>query len=368
MGGFADVLVGLQYGDEGKAKVVDWLAPDYDVVARFNGGANAGHTVVSEHGTFKLAQVPSAVLHEGKTLYIGSGCAVNLVKLAAEIEALKAAGIELDNRLFISANASLVQPHHLVRDVIEGGLLGSTGNVIGPCYADRAMRLIGGVRVGLRLGDLIRNRQSAIQSMKGSLSQCVLQFPGLSAPWGSDDLLRAWATVPAYVVEDPQFLTRRVHSGARVLFEGAQSVQLDVGAGEQPFVTSSHTDPGYAYVGGDLPCKFHRKTIGIVKAIASRVGAGKFRAEFGGSRSESYCAHAAANGIGRQYELENFDAAKLLKSHDSFEVGIALRMLTNEYGTGTGRPGRVGMLDIPRSVKPSSATVSTRYSSTRSTA
>jgi adenylosuccinate synthase len=348
MQGYADVLVGLQYGDEGKAKVVDWLAPDYDIVARFNGGANAGHTVVSERGTFKLAQIPSAVLHDQKLLYIGSGCAVNVVKLAAEIQSLTAAGIQLDGRLYISANASLIQPHHLVKDFVEGQLLGSTGNGIGPCYADRAMRMIGGARVGLRLEDLMRKRQLAVRSMNDSLVQALPRFDVKPAPWGTDELLRAWTTVSAYVVEDPQFLVRRVKSGARVLFEGAQSVQLDVGAGEQPFVTSSHTDPGYAYVGGDLSCRFHRKTIGIVKAIVSRVGAGTFRAEFGGSRSESYCAHAAANGIGRRHELETFDPLKLLKSSDGFDVGIALRMLTNEYGTGTGRPRRVGMLDIPQ--------------------
>ena len=138
---YADVLVGLQYGDEGKARVVDHLAGEYDVIARFNGGANAGHTIVTPDGTLRLRQVPSGVLHPGVALYIGSGCVIGLQQLASEIEMLAGQGINLAGRLTISDRCPIVQPVHFLSDRQDGGQIGTTGNGIGPCYADLAARM-----------------------------------------------------------------------------------------------------------------------------------------------------------------------------------------------------------------------------------
>ncbi|MBN9115023.1 MAG: adenylosuccinate synthetase, partial [Pandoraea sp.] len=153
--GYADVLVGLQYGDEGKAKIVDMLAADYDIVARFNGGANAGHTVQTPRASARLAQVPSGVFHSGKLLYIGSGCVVNLTKLSDEITTLRNAGCQLATRLYLSEHCTVIQPVHLDLDAGHGAGIGTTGNGIGPCYADLSLRWQRGIRTVVQIRDLV---------------------------------------------------------------------------------------------------------------------------------------------------------------------------------------------------------------------
>lgn len=349
--GYADVLVGLQYGDEGKAKIIDVLATEYDVIARFNGGANAGHTIDTPLGRIALKQMPSGVFHPHAALYIGSGCALNPWKLADEITQLREMGVELDGRLHISARAALVQPHHIALDRRGSAAIGTTGNGIGPCYADRALRVRNEARVNFMLGDLLDNEAETVAAMRQVLTG-MINADGGTSPWVaemSDLLLRlpdVMTLLRPHVERDRNWLTRRVKQGAKVLFEGAQSVLLDVVDGSQPYVTSSHTVPAYAYVGGDLSPKYHRRTIGVAKAIMSRVGRGPFPSELGGERSAKYCREAAEKHIGIEHEHERFCADTLLRSNDAFEVGAALRMLTGEYGTGTGRPRRIGMLDL----------------------
>lgn len=349
--GFADVLVGLQYGDEGKAKIIDALAPGYDVIARFNGGANAGHTIDTPQGRIALKQLPSGVFHPHAELYIGSGCAINPWKLADEIKQLHEMGISLEGRLHISARAALVQPHHIAMDRRGSGTIGTTGNGIGPCYADRALRVRNDVRVNLMLGDLIGSEADTVVAMRNVFTR-MINSEGGTSPWVAEmsDLLlglpRVAETLRGYIETDRGWLTNRVREGARVLFEGAQSVLLDVVDGSQPYVTSSHTVPAYAYVGGDLSPKYHRRIIGVAKAIMSRVGRGPFPSELGGERSAQYCHDASQSSVGKAEEQSRFAADKLLRSSDPWDVGTALRMLTGEYGTGTGRPRRIGMLDL----------------------
>ncbi len=349
--GFADVLVGLQYGDEGKAKIIDALAPGYDVIARFNGGANAGHTIDTPSGRIALKQLPSGVFHPHAMLYIGSGCAINPWKLADEIEQLREMGISLEGRLRISARAALVQPHHIAMDRRASGMIGTTGNGIGPCYADRAMRVRNDTRVNLMLGDLLANEADTVASMRNVFTR-MINAEGGTSPWiaeMSDMLLslpKVSETLRDYIETDRGWLIDRVRHGANVLFEGAQSVLLDVVDGSQPYVTSSHTVPAYAYVGGDLSPKYHRRTIGVAKAIMSRVGRGPFPSELGGERSAQYCHDASQKSVGAAEEQVRCTAEQLLRSDDPFDVGIALRILTGEYGTGTGRPRRIGMLDL----------------------
>lgn len=346
--GYADVLVGLQYGDEGKAKVVDRLAAGYDIIARFNGGANAGHTVDTPQGRARLAQVPSGVFHPEVLLYIGSGCVVSLIKLAEEIESLRRIGARIAGRLHLSELCPVIQPAHLDFDVAHGAGIGTTGNGIGPCYAGLSSRWEHGTRAVVQIRDLVADEESAFAQM-AHYASLHANAPSAQAATVSRiaDMRAAWQAIRDTVdIVDSLWMTTSVKRGARVLFEGAQSVMLDVTAGQQPFVTSSHTVPAFAYVGGDLSHRYHRKTIGVAKAIASRVGAGPFRAEFGGERSSRYCADAALRGIGWREERDRFEPGEMLGSEDAFDVGVALRMLTGEYGTGSGRPRRLGRLDV----------------------
>lgn len=346
--GYADVLVGVQYGDEGKAKVIDLLAPDYDIVARFNGGANAGHTVETPAGAAVLQQVPSAVFHDNVELYIGSGCAVNVWKLADELEMLRELGVAAE-RLTVSDRCAVVQPSHVLVDDLDGTTIGTTKNGIGPCYAARATRHAGGRRVNLQVADLLDNPSDAVASMRRDIEALASKVVEADIDRALSQLAALPDKVEALrplITRRPDHLAARVASGARVLFEGAQSVMLDVVHGQQPYVTASHTVPGYAYVGGDLSPGHHRLTIGVAKAVVSRVGNGPFPSEFGSERGAAYFERACQEGRGRLEEHAEFDAQQLLVSDDPMDLGIALRMLTDEYGSGTGRPRRIGMLDL----------------------
>lgn len=347
-GGYSDVLVGLQYGDEGKAKVIDLLAPGYDIVARFNGGANAGHTVDTPAGAAVLEQVPSGVFHSGIELYIGSGCALTVWKLVAELEMLAELGFD-PGRLTISDRCAIVQPGHVLLDGIDGGEINTTRNGNGPCYAARATRHSGGRRVNLQLRDLLDAPEEPIAAMRREVAVLAPRVTAEEADLAFARLAALPAQVEAIrplVARRPDHLTARVTAGARVLFEGAQSVMLDVVHGQQPYVTSSHTVPAQAYVGGDLPPRHHRMTIGVAKAVMSRVGSGPFPSELGAERAAAYFERACQEGRGRAEELAEFDPDRLLASDDPFDLGIAMRMLTGEYGSGTGRPRRIGMLDL----------------------
>ncbi|MBV1851801.1 adenylosuccinate synthetase [Catellatospora tritici] len=350
--GYADVLVGLQYGDEGKAKIIDLIAPDYDIVARFNGGANAGHTIETPQGRVVLQQVPCAIFQPQTLLYIGSGCAVNLWKLVAELDQIAAHGVDLTGRLHISDRAAVVQAAHILIDERDSAGIGTTKNGMGPCYADRAYRMRGGARTNLQLRDVLADPAGALEAMRAAADAELAGYDGdTSAPRRDlqqrlDSFAACVERVRGHVQPRRTWLAERVGQGARVLFEGAQSTMLDVVHGDQPFVTASHTVPAYAYVGGDLPPRFHRYTIGVAKAVMSRVGNGPFPSELGAERSAAYFADAVSAGRGRAEEQAEFDMHRLRFSTDEMELGIAMRMLTHEYGSGSGRPRRIGILDL----------------------
>lgn len=343
--GFADVLIGLQYGDEGKAKVIDLIADKYNIIARFNGGANAGHTIETSKGKIGLHQIPSGIFYEDKLLYIGSGCVINMAKIVEELEAVKKLGIDLTNRLFISDQASVVQPHHILVDILTAGEIGTTKNGIGPTYADQAMRMVNGRLVNIKLGELLDNLD-LFDQMKENLERKIQKHnvKDINVEKTIQELKTALTIITPFIQRDTLFLQKQVESGKSVLFEGAQSVMLDITKGFVPYVTSSHTVAGAAFVGGDLSPKFHRKTIGVAKAIMSRVGNGPFVSEFGGRKSEEYCMDGAKHN--KDYELSTYNVDKMLISSNPFDIGIALRILGNEYGTTTKRPRRIGMLDL----------------------
>lgn len=365
--GYADVLIGLQYGDEGKARIVDMLAKDYDVIARFNGGANAGHTIkTKDGGKVALQQVPSGIFYPGKILYIGSGCVVNVEKLAIEIEKIKnlkghatdghgatpgnrQAKINLSKRLRISCQASIIQPHHLLIDAETGKTIGTTKNGIGPCYADKANRMDGDRLLNIKLGDLVDDPQEYFKKIRENYLAACGKYGVNHAH--ADNIIATMESffnrIKDYIEPDTLFLEKKVEKGAKVLFEGAQSIMLDITKGSVPYVTSSNTVTAAAYVGGDLSPSYHRKTIGVAKAIMSRVGHGPFASEFGGERSEKYCMSAVDGKSKYPQPVEaKYDIEKLLKSGDYFDIGVALRVLSFEYGTVTARPRRVGMLDL----------------------
>lgn len=346
--GKSRVLIGLQYGDEGKARVLDKIIGNTDIVARFNGGANAGHTLCVGKTKIALHQIPSGIFYKDMLLYIGSGNVVNPKKVLAEIYDIQSKGIDISRRLFIAGNASLVQPHHIVLDNLYGKSIGTTGNGIGPAYADQAMRAEGATLKNLKVGDYLGDPKRALSCAAENLRQAVEthRLTGIDQPKLIGDFAQHVENLRPYVCKDPLFLEKLARSGKNVFFEGANSVMLDPVLGVVPFVTSSRTVAVAAYSGGDLPMKYHENTIGVAKAIMSRVGNGPFISEFGAETSEKYCAEGNGSAHVKEVESKMHDPYKLLKSDDLFEVGIALRMLGGEYGATTKRPRRIGMLDL----------------------
>jgi adenylosuccinate synthase len=292
--GTADVVIGLQHGDEGKGRFIDNLAERYDWIVRYNGGANAGHTVEvpgKQGRTVKLAlhQVPSGVAHPKARLYIASQCVVNLPKLLAEIEEIEGAGLDVRSRLRLSSMASIVQPAHIVRDAASmKESVGTTGNGIGPAYADQAARIDGNRRLDLRLGDLLEDPEGTFDAIRVNyLHECMR--------WGInaedqvrqlDPMRRAFEALRHCIDPDPTLLVKELRRGMRVLFEGAQAVGLDKTYGATPNVTASNTGVQAAFLSGGVPVDFKGTSFGVAKLIPSRVGWGAFVSEYGGRRSE----------------------------------------------------------------------------------
>ncbi|MBU0665730.1 MAG: adenylosuccinate synthetase [Nanoarchaeota archaeon] len=346
--GKSTVLIGLQYGDEGKARVMDTMLKYYDVVARFNGGANAGHTL--EVGNIKIAlhQIPSGIFYKDKLLYVGNGCVINPKKFLLEIKEVESYGLKLNKRLLISSLATIIQPHHIYLDGLFGGAIGSTNNGIGPAYSDRAMRAEGRQIKNIRMGDYFSDTKKFKQIVKENLLSTIKKhnLKGIIVETEVNSFHQCMLKIKKFLCSDVLFMEKMVSKGKNVFFEGAQSIMLDVVYGCVPYMTSSRTVAAAAYTGGDLSLKYHDKTIGVAKAIMSRVGNGPFISEFGGLKSENYCMEGSGYTHIEKAELKNSNPLELLKSNDLFNVGKALRMLTGEYGATTKRPRRIGMLDL----------------------
>jgi adenylosuccinate synthase len=307
------LVVGLQWGDEGKGKIIDILSDDYDAIVRFQGGANAGHTVQVGDETFILHLIPSGILREGKLCVIGNGVVVDPECLIGEIEDLRDRGVAVEKNLAVSNRAHVVMPYHKMLDGLHEQTLGdgkiqTTKRGIGPCYSDMA------ARTGIRLGDFIRPGV-----FRARLEQ-ELEFKNkiLSSVYGAealhlDELFEAYShyaeKLKPYVCDTTTLLHEMVESGKSLLFEGAQGAMLDIHFGTYPYVTSSNVAAGGACVGTGLPPSQVNRVMGIVKAYCTRVGGGPFPTE-------------QDNRIGRQ-----------------------LRERGNEYGSTTGRPRRCGWLD-----------------------
>jgi adenylosuccinate synthase len=304
-------IVGAQWGDEGKGRIVDYLAQRADLVIRFQGGDNAGHTVVNEHGTFKLHLVPSGIFNPRTRCIIGAGTVVNPDTLLAEMAMVSRAGIRLDN-LWLSERAQAVLPYHRLLDGLEesargGSQIGTTKRGIGPAYADKA------ARIGIRLGDLTRPAYLAAR-LAQALPQknLTLQHFG-QPPLALDALVEqalAWGkTLGPRIVDTLPMVQDAVRGGQKVLLEGQLGVMRDLDWGTYPYVTSSNPIAGGACAGAGLPPAAITDAVGVVKAYCTAVGAGPFPTEL------------------------------------TDEVGAQLREVGQEYGATTGRPRRCGWLD-----------------------
>ncbi len=300
-------IIGAQWGDEGKGKVVDALAHDADFVVRYSGGANAGHTVVTGGEVYKLHHLPCGTLHVRPVSILGGGMVIDPWAFRAEYQALAAR--RDPGQVFISHEAHLVLPHHKKNDE-GGGFVGTTGRGIGPCYSDKARR------IGLRFGDLqdegvlLERLERLLNAKPNSLAR---------VGWTSVDLaLAALAEVRGLVlplVADTGKMVREgLRAGRRVLFEGGQGTMLDLAYGTYPYVTSSHPSVGGILVGAGVSHRALSGVYGVVKAFTTRVGHGPFTTEVEGELA------LRLRGTGSQQ--------------------------WDEYGTTTGRPRRVGWLDL----------------------
>jgi len=308
----AYALVGGQWGDEGKGKVVDYLARHAQIVARYSGGNNAGHTVINEAGEFRFHLVPSGIFWPQVTCVIGNGVVVDPEVLLEEIEGLRRAGVDV-SRLQVSDRAHLILPYHRLLDHLEEkargpSALGTTGRGVGPAYADKAGR------TGIRTGDLLdlerlRPRLEKIVALKNALITRV--FGG--EPISLEEVLercRQWGErLRPFIAPVEETLHRALEEGKTILLEGAQGSLLDLDHGTYPYVTSSNSTVGGAITGLGLPPQAIAGVLAVYKAYTTRVGSGPFPTEL------------------------------------TDEVGEAIRQRAWEYGTTTGRPRRCGWFD-----------------------
>ncbi len=307
-------VFGAQWGDEGKGKIIDLWAADTDVIVRYQGGANAGHTVVVDGEKFVLHLLPSGVLQEGKINIIGNGVAIDPTVVLREIDELAERGITIDTkRLRVSANAHVILDTHKQIDNaselwLGAGRIGTTGRGIGPCYADKASR------TGLRIGDLIdrerlRSRLAAFLAEKSALLERVHGAEPIALDGVYDRYAAIGERLAPYVGDTGAELRRLAREGKDILFEGAQGAMLDIDHGTYPFVTSSNTGVGGIGPGAGFPPNAIDAAFGVAKAYCTRVGEGPFPSELEGA------------------------------------LGEKLRELGNEYGATTGRPRRCGWFD-----------------------
>jgi adenylosuccinate synthase len=308
-------VIGAQWGDEGKGKIVDLLCEEFDVVARYQGGHNAGHTVKFEDKHFALRLIPSGIVHPNKLCLLGNGMVIDPEALLDEIGKLRAAGVTIEENLLISDSAHCILPYHraldLAREEAAGaGKIGTTGRGIGPAYESKVGRY------GIRIADLL---DPEVLRQKIEFT-CAERNAVLADVYGKDTFdpaqlyeayLRYGEILESRITSGTVWINEQIRAGRKVMFEGAQGMMLDIDHGTYPFVTSSSTIVGGVCSGLGVAPKHIHKVIGVAKAYTTRVGGGAFPTE-----------------------LEN-------------EHGEHLRRRGNEFGTVTGRPRRCGWLDLP---------------------
>ena len=309
----AHAVLGAQWGDEGKGKIVDFLAEDADIVARFSGGNNAGHTVINDLGEFSLHLLPCGVFNENVTNIIGNGLVINPDILISEINALNDVGIDISDRLIVSDRVHLILPHHVVLDNLSEiklgtDAIGTTGKGIGPAYGDKISRK--GIRAADLLDiDTLKDRLIALVESSNQLVDKNKVQNSLSV----DELLelcKIWSEkLYPYIAPTGEYINDQLYKGSNAVLEGAQGVLLDIDHGTYPYVTSSNSSIGGAITGLSIQPRYLTSVIGVFKAYTTRVGAGPLPTEL-------------------------FD-----------DVGESIRTIAREFGTTTGRARRVGWFD-----------------------
>ncbi|HEY5564444.1 MAG TPA: adenylosuccinate synthase [Rhodothermia bacterium] len=308
------VLIGAQWGDEGKGKIADLMGADADVVARYQGGANAGHTICWDEETFVLHLVPSGIFNPGVECVIGNGVVIDPAALIEEIRMIKERGFDPEGRLFISHHAHLIMPYHKALDQAkerfrDAGAIGTTGRGIGPAYVDKYGR--SGIRVvDLLDPDALNSKIRANIEEKNALLEGIYGGEGLDVERIIDEYVAFDEMIDPYVTDTTYFLNDALAAGKHVLAEGAQGSLLDVDFGTYPFVTSSHPTVGGCCTGLGIPASGISDVLGIVKAYTTRVGNGPFPTEL------------------------------------NDQTGERLRAIGHEFGATTGRPRRCGWLDL----------------------
>ncbi|MFH1782144.1 MAG: adenylosuccinate synthase [Candidatus Omnitrophota bacterium] len=293
------IVVGAQWGDEGKGKIIDILSKDADIIVRYQGGNNAGHTVVVGDKQVILHIIPSGILHEGKLCIIGNGVVFDPEAFLEEIKMLKEKGIEVKDNILISETAHVILPYHKTIDKRRGARIGTTGRGIGPCYVDKM------ARCGIRMIDLVDKdllKEKLTANLEGSKEFDFNEIYELYLSYGEK--------IKKYLTNVSLVLSKAIKEKKNILFEGAQGTLLDIDHGTYPFVTSSNSTAGGAITGAGVgPTKID-KVVGVVKAYTTRVGEGPFPTQFGDDLMEK------------------------------------IRSKGKEFGATTGRPRRCGWFDV----------------------
>lgn len=306
-----DTILGLQWGDEGKGKIVDILSGNYDAIARFQGGPNAGHTIIIGERKYVLHQVPSGATRAGTLNIIGNGVVLDPIIFLKEIEMLRGAGIEIKDRLIISSRAALILPFHpqidkLREEKLGAGKIGSTLKGISPAYQDKV------ARNGLRVGDILKENFVELYEKEKARYKEIFGFYEYEDSIDDSAWLSSIDTLKSFRIEATEYIMNDLlKEGKNILAEGAQGSMLDIDFGSYPFVTSSNTIAAAACTGLGIPPKAIRKVFGIFKAYTTRVGSGPYPTE-----------------------LQD-------------ETGDFIRKQGKEFGSTTGRPRRCGWLDLP---------------------
>ncbi len=279
------VLIGAQWGDEGKGKIIDILAQKSDVIVRYQGGNNAGHTVKFDDERFVLHLIPSGILHPGKVCVIGNGVVLDPEAFFEEVGILQAKGVKVNGRLFISEQAHLLFPYHREMDRLREGsvkkkdMIGTTKRGIGPCYADKITRT--GIRVGdLKHLDYFKARLASVLEEKNLVFRKIYGHPGFSFSKIFSEFKKYRSRLLEFAIDTPHYLHAAAKAKKHILFEGAQGTMLDIDHGTYPFVTSSNASVGGAIAGTGISPTMIDRVIGVVKAYTTRVGEGPFPTQF----------------------------------------------------------------------------------------
>lgn len=307
-------VIGSQWGDEGKGKIVDLLCESFDVVARYQGGHNAGHTVKFADKHFALRLIPSGIIHPGKLCLLGNGMVIDPEALLQEIDALRAAGVTIGDNLLISDSAHCILPYHQALDIAReesAGVakIGTTGRGIGPAYESKVGRY--GIRVADLLDpEVLRRKLDFTCAERNAVLSQVYKKDTFDPKKLCDDYLRYGELLASRITNGTVWINDQIRAGRSVMFEGAQGMMLDIDHGTYPYVTSSNTIVGGVCTGLGVAPKHIHKVIGVAKAYTTRVGGGAFPTEL------------------------------------NDDIGEHLRKRGNEFGTVTGRPRRTGWLDL----------------------